>query len=241
MEPRLLLAADALQVGAVYIEADLGSDIRGDTFEVSFVGGADQTQLTHLVIDGDQHVPGLSLADAIFDIAPGGLGADHHIPLSIVSQQGIDEVTWQLVDGSSRLVFEFVGFEAGDKLVFTVDVDEIQDYEASYTEDEINDGVDPITSGIEFQGSLLVAEFQAPHYYDATANAEFRNRYDASLVGTGLDLPADDAGGQRDRTAGAVAEVVQEALPISLAGVVYAEMDLDLTQDAGEEGIADVT
>ncbi len=241
MEARLLLAADALRVGVVYIEEDLGSDIHGDTFEVSFVGGADQTQFTKLVIDGDQRDAGLSLADVIFDTAAGGLGADHHIPLSIVSHEGIDQVTWQLTDGSSRLEFEFVGFDAGDKLVFSVDVDEVQNYEAGYTQDEINDGLDPITSGIEFQGSLLVAEFQAPHFHEVTADAEFRNRYDADLAGTGLDLPADDSSGRRDRTAGAVGQAVQEPLPVSLAGVVYAETDLDLIQDAGEEGIAGVT
>ena len=50
MEPRRLLDADPLRVGAVYIEEDLGSDLHGDTFEVTFEGGAADTELTRLII-----------------------------------------------------------------------------------------------------------------------------------------------------------------------------------------------
>ena len=35
----------------------------------------------------------------------------------------------------------------------------------------INEGIDPITSGVEFQGSLLTASFVAPHYLTAEGNA----------------------------------------------------------------------
>ena len=40
MEGRQLLAADPLFVGAVYIEEDFGSDDLGDTFVITFEGGA---------------------------------------------------------------------------------------------------------------------------------------------------------------------------------------------------------
>ena len=35
-----MLSADPLFVGAVYIEEDIGSDVHGDTFELTFNGGA---------------------------------------------------------------------------------------------------------------------------------------------------------------------------------------------------------
>ena len=39
MEPRQLLAADPLHVGAVYVEEDSGSDLHGDSFYLTFQGG----------------------------------------------------------------------------------------------------------------------------------------------------------------------------------------------------------
>ena len=71
MEPRQLLAADPLYVGAVYIEEDIGSDAHGDTFELTFEGGAEGTQLTRVAIRTDQNLPGLSGGDLIFDTVEG--------------------------------------------------------------------------------------------------------------------------------------------------------------------------
>ena len=240
MEARTLLATDALHVGAVYVEQDLGSDLQGDLFEITFVGGADGTALTRVTIDGDQNHPGISVADTIFDTQLGGLGSDESIELWILSQTGIEDVRWFVDDGTSQLILDFVGFDAGDKFVFSVDVDEIQDFEDGMSVEETNEGVDPITSGIEFQGSRLIAEFSADHYFDGTASAEFRNRYDAQLEGSGLDLPADNANGQRDRTAGAVGELVQKPLPAQLSGYVYHDRDDDGRRESGEEGLANV-
>ena len=39
MEPRVLLDANPLQIGVVYIEADIGTDVHGDTFQLTFEGG----------------------------------------------------------------------------------------------------------------------------------------------------------------------------------------------------------
>ena len=41
----------------------------------------------------------------------------------------------------------------------------------------------------------------------------------------------------RDRTAGAITHAEQTPLPISLSGTVFADTDLDNTQDPGEVGI----
>ncbi len=53
MEPRLAMTADPIWVGGVYIEEDSGSDMHGDSFQITFKGGAAGTQLTRLTIDGD--------------------------------------------------------------------------------------------------------------------------------------------------------------------------------------------
>ena len=47
------MAADAIQIGGVYVEEDLGSDDHGDLFYITFQGGADNTELDRLTIDGD--------------------------------------------------------------------------------------------------------------------------------------------------------------------------------------------
>ena len=49
-----MLSASPLYVGAVYIERDSGNDQNGDTFLIKFAGGAEGTQLTRVVISGDQ-------------------------------------------------------------------------------------------------------------------------------------------------------------------------------------------
>src|SRR5262245_54701891 len=165
MEERRLLDADPIKVGVTYLEDDSGHDANGDTFQVAFEGGAPGTELTHLVIDGDHYAPGLSFGDMIFDTVKAGLGADGAFPLQIISSTGIGNVTWHVDDGSSQLTFDFQGFNAGDKLIFTVDVDEMQDFTPGTTDvNLINQGMDPIASGVEFQASKLLADFKAPHY-----------------------------------------------------------------------------
>lgn len=239
-----MLAADLLQVGAVFTEADLGSDMQGDTFEVTFAGGAPGTQLTQLIIDGDMEEAGFGEGDVIFDTEASGLGADNAFPFTLVSldtAQAGASVTATVQDGSTRLVIDLEEFYAGDRLIFSVDVDEVEDFDLSVNDLVlINDGIDPITSGVEFQGSILTAHFEAPHFHDAMGSGEFRNRYDDALHASGLDLPADDETGQRDRTDAAFAELQQIPIPVSISGTVYLDHDLDLEQDPGDRGLGTV-
>jgi protocatechuate 3,4-dioxygenase beta subunit len=250
MEERRLLAADPIKIGAVYLEEDSGSDLHGDTFEIQFEGGHPGSELTRLVIDTDHGPAGRSVGDLIFDTVQGGWGADEAFPLQIVSKTGIDQVTWHVEDGGTKLVFDFKGFHAGDKLVFSIDVDEIQDYDPAVADQNlINEGIDPITSGVEFQGSVLIGLFKESHHHDVQGQSEFRNLYDHLFVGSSLlkspsnpgGLPPDDYLGKRDRSTGTMATVQQVPLPITLSGYVYAEKDLDLVKDAGEAGIGGVT
>lgn len=238
------MAADLIQIGAVYIEEDIGSDLHGDMFYVTFRGGAPGTQLTRLTIDGDLHTPGFSLGDLFFDTEPGGLGADGSHPFRIESLQTANpnaKVVAHVQDGSTKLVLEFENFQAGDSLIFSIDVDEVQSYDPNETDlDVLNEGFDPITSGVEFQGTLLKAEFAAPHYEVAAGQDKFVNRYDAWLEQSGLPLPEDNVDGKRDRTAGGGFALQQVPKPVSLAGVVFVDANEDLIVQSGEQRLANV-
>jgi hypothetical protein len=250
MEERRLLDADPIKIGVTYLEADSGSDKHGDTFQVLFEGGAAGTELTQLVIDGEHTPGGLSVGDMIFDTIKGGLGADEAFPLQVISSTGIDQVSWQVSDGGTSLVFEFHGFQAGEKLIFSVDVDEVQQFDPNETNLQlINEGIDPIASGVEFQGSHLTADFQAPHYFDASGTGEFRNHYDPLFAGSQLlvsqgnqnGLPNDDFEGQRDRSTGTMLTVQQRPQPITIGGRVFADNNRNLVQDGSDFGLPSVT
>jgi len=242
MEPRLMLAFDVppLHVGAVYFEDGSGHDEVGDVIEVTFEGGAPGTQLTELVIQTDKFGDGLGLGDTFFDTAEGGPGAYGTGAPVVLDQTGIDQVDFQVSDGGTLLVIQFAGFDAGEKLVFSIDVDEQGAL-----------GPNAVAEGNEFEVSHLTASFIAPYYYDAQGGDIFLDYYDAKLTPTGLSLPPDDydppspymppsAEPGPIYTAGAVATLVQEPLPITIAGTVFEDVNLDNLQQPGEPGIAGV-
>ena len=245
MEPRLMFDAAPIWVGGVYVELDQGGDQRGDSFYITFNGGAPNTQLTRVVFNTDQNASGLGVADNLFDTADGGLGADHSFPFKIeqlVARDPNAKVTASVTDGSLQLILTFENFYAGDRLVFSIDVDEVQHFDPAESNlDEINLGLDPITSGVEFQGSKFQASFTAPHYQNIDGQAIFQNRYDTLLAPTNLSLPADNEGGLRDRSAGTAFSITQVPKPISIAGTVYVDNNINLKQDSGEIGIQGVT
>lgn len=230
-----MLAASVLpiQIGAVYYEDASGLDEVGDRFEITFSGGAAGTELKRLVIDTDKLGDGLTIGDCLFDTQPGGGGVFGAGDLVIVDKTGIDSVKFSVADGGTLLVFDFTGFHAGEKLVFTIDVDE-----------QAFSGSTAVAEGKEFEGTKLTATFSAAHFHDATDMARFFDDYD--LGGTGLNLPPDDyvPPGEEPhpvRTAAALFPLTQVPLPITLAGTVYEDIDLDNRRDAGETGLAGVT
>ncbi len=244
LEPRVLFNTDPIWVGAVYVEDDSGSDVHGDSFYISFNGGAAGTKLNRLEINLDQNAPGISIGDNIFDTVEGGLGVDHAAPFRVESLKTRDpnaRVIAQVEDGSMKMVLLFENFYSGDSLKFSIDVDEVQHLRGGTDVASINNGLDAITSGEEFDGSTLKASFTSPHFEDVETNGMFANDYDPMVAPSKLDLPADNAGGFRDRSAGVAATVVQTPKPISLAGTVYADNNRNLTQDNGESGIQGVT
>ena len=118
-----MLAADLLSLGAVYIEQDLGSDALGDTIEFSFSGGAEQTELRQIILSTDRIIPGLSSGDVVFDVAPGGLGADGSSAFAVLQKPANATVSSHVLDGSTQMTVDLSGFYAGDKLVISLDVD----------------------------------------------------------------------------------------------------------------------
>ncbi|PHR93855.1 MAG: hypothetical protein COA78_32650 [Blastopirellula sp.] len=243
LEDRKMLSADPILLGAIYVEEDAaGGDLFGDSFQITFQGGAADTEMTRAILDGDQianfgNLFGLSSGDVIFDTAVGGLGADGASPFKIVSKDGIDSVTATVSDGGTELILDFTGFDAGDKLVFSIDVDEVIIYNPA---DPASALLDPVTSGVEFHGTRLTADFTAPHFEDAQIDTTYVNAYDPLLIISGLDLPSDNENGNSDRTDGAFDSVVQQPKPISISGTVFHDVNLNLTQNVGDLGIPDV-
>ncbi len=246
MEPRQMMAGDVapqILLGAVYFEEATGDDTKGDVIEVSYVGGAAGTTLDRLTINGDKDGDGRSNGDVFFDIAAGGWGAFESVPLSIQQQVGFTITGVTVVDGGMSIVFDLEGFDAGEKLVFSIDVDEV----GSASRGTSN----ALAEGGEFEFSKLTGEFSAVGYRDLTLNGEFLDAFDpartAAQTATGLtlDLPNDRyalADNKIDRTAGAVAYGPQVPLAL-ISGYVYHDRDDDGVFDrtTGEEGIAGVT
>ena len=238
------MAAD-IHLGAVYFEEATGDDSAGDRIEVTFQGGEPGTQLTQIVIDTDKEGNGLSTGDLFFDISSGGLGAFNFAPLGIQTPQGFTVVSTQVSDGGTKLIINLSGFDAGEKLVFTIDVDEAQ-FVGGGTVD-----VNSLVEGGEFQRSKLTGTFMAPHYFDATGTGSFFDAYDANFAqaaqanGTQLNLPPDsymppDNSDREDRTAGAVVLIKQVARPVSLSGNVFHDVNMNNARDNGEVGIGGV-
>ncbi|MBX7166629.1 MAG: carboxypeptidase regulatory-like domain-containing protein [Pirellulales bacterium] len=234
LETRALMAAD-LHVGAVYYEEASGQDLASDRIEITFNGGPAGAQLTHLVIDTDKAGDGLTQGDPFIDISAGGKGVFAAIGFQVVSQTGIGSVNAQLSDGGQKLIFDFTGFDAGEKLIISLDFDE---------QGFFNDSASAVVEGEEFEGSKLTATFAAPHYFDLTDTSTFFDFY--NLSGTGLNLPPDnyvppETEGQEVRTAGTHWQGEMTPLPITIAGKVFNDLNANNNLDGGDSGIAGVT
>ncbi|MCC9656854.1 carboxypeptidase regulatory-like domain-containing protein [Rhodopirellula sp. JC737] len=253
LENRRLMVADPIHVGVVYLETDylesdqdVGSDSKGDRFILSFTGGAPGTELTELIIRTDKDGDGISVGDPIFDTEQGGRGKNGYHPFKVQTIDTIDgtpaDVTATVEDGGQILRLNFQGFSAGDRLEFTIDVDEVLRNLPDL--DEFNQRLDVITSGQEFQDSILEAHFEAPDYYTAEADAIFLNDFGDPAGQYGLDLPPDegtDIDSRPNRSAAAVGSATQTPIPASIGGFVYRDDNDSGTKDAGEVGLGGIT
>ncbi|TWU60273.1 Serine-aspartate repeat-containing protein D precursor [Rubripirellula tenax] len=246
LEARRLFAADPIHVGVVYLETDylesdqdVGSDSRGDRFILSFSGGAPDTELSEVKIITDKDGDGITVGDLIYDTEQGGRGKNGSHGFSIVRMTSADgreiDATAQVADGGQELVLRLSNFKAGDRLEFTLDVDEVLRNVVDLA--IFNDRLDVIASGQEFQDSILEATFNAPHFETAHADAIFENDYGDPESAFGLNLPPDEGTGpdsRPNRSAAAVASARQTAKPIELSGTVWVDNNLDSIRQAGE-------
>jgi serine-aspartate repeat-containing protein C/D/E len=247
LEPRRLFAVDVaphVLLGSVYFEEATGDDSKPDIIQVSFTGGAAGTTLNTLTINGDKRLDGLSDGDVFFDTAAGGLGAFQFDGLKIESANGFQVNGVTVVDGGTQIIFDLSGFDAGEKLVFSVDVDEAQ-----YV-DGPNVDSNSLVEGEEFQRSHLVGKFSAVGYVDLTLPAQYWDDFDTnfaqaySQTGLSLDLPNDKYTPEHDytdRTAGAIAHQAQIPLA-TISGWVYHDRSNDGVFNTGtEQAIGGVT
>jgi len=251
LEDRRVLSADPVVAGITYLEGDSGSDLEPDHFEITFQGGSDTTSMTSFVINGDQDNSGTrTVGDMIFhaNSSIAGAGDAFDFTFNTANSIGInadDILSYNVSKDGLRLEVFVKNFEAGDKLAFDIDVDEIE-----------NRRPDLIASGIEFETTQFNATFDDAHYDFITRNVSgpggistglFWDEYDAwfqtatGITGTALDLPADDATGHADRTDGAWLAYDLEEKPVSISGRVYHDQDTDCQQDSNEDGIEGVS
>ncbi|MCA9238726.1 MAG: carboxypeptidase regulatory-like domain-containing protein, partial [Planctomycetales bacterium] len=250
LEQRQLLAADGLSpqvlLGGVYFEEATGDDSEPDILQVSFVGGPAGTTLNQIIINTDKDGLGLSVGDLVFDTAPGGGGTDGFAsdPLEIISSEGFTVTGVSVNDGGTLVVIDLAGFEAGETLVFSVDVDE-------YQGDDPETGLpfyNSLVEGAEFQFSKLTGHFSAPGHVDLELSGTyydfFNGRRDTAETATGLELDLPDDryevdDDKTDRTAGAVAHAPLLELA-TLSGYVYHDRSDDGVYDASETPIPQV-
>lgn len=244
--------AEPIHVGVVFIETDFlesendtGGDSRGDRFILSFTGGAADTELTELRIRTDKDGDGISVGDPIFDTEDGGRGSGGNQNFEVVRIFTADgraaQVTATVEDGGQELVLNLENFRSGDRLEFTIDTDEV--LRNSLDLDIFNDRLDVITSGQEFQDSILEATFEAPHFETASTDALFVNDFGDPASVFGLDLPPDEGptvDSRPNRSAAAVGLATQTPSPIDISGTVFVDDNLDLIRQSDEAVIADV-
>jgi len=249
MEGRQLLAADMpavplLHVGSVYFEQASGDDAQPNILQFQFQGGAPGTQLTRIVIDGDKNHDGKSSGDVFFDTAPGGFGVFKSQPFEVVQANGFQVVDWQVVDGGMQLIIDLAGFEAGEILKISIDVDEFQYVNGSTID------VNAVAEGAEFQRSQFLATFKADQFQDVTTDVLFFDAFDSDFsaaqqrAGSTLGLPNDrylPTVDLSDMTAGAVATIAQPPKPITLSGIVFVDKNLNNTKETDESGLSGVS
>ncbi len=258
MEQRRVLSADPVVAGITYVEGDLGQDNTPDHFELTFEGGAATTQLTQFTINGDQDQNGVtSDGDMFFDIAPGLPGtsgsaafqfdATHSVGLTAADVLGVT-----ISDDGLTMTVDLANFEAGDKLAFTIDVDEQERFK-----------VDKIASGVEYEGTFFDAKFTDDNYTfeELSVNANepleggiiqqqqegiFYDEYDnllaegERLANGDLDLSFDNENGQQNRSAASLDAYELVEKPIMISGTVYHDEDIDCVHDEDEDGISGV-
>ncbi len=168
--------------------------------------------------------------------------------MTVVSHTGFQVLSVSATNGGTQIVITFQGFVPGDVLVLSANAEEVTAIDSATGTPTLA----PLVKGNDFQSSHLVGTFTAPHFENVTVNTAYVAGYDTLFAqndktsGSTLSLPPQDyeppsTEDQSDQTTGASVLVTQTPLPISLAGTVYSDPNLNNVQDPGEKGIAGVT
>ncbi|MDR2704528.1 MAG: hypothetical protein LBC02_02000 [Planctomycetaceae bacterium] len=251
MESRELLSAtpyvapDPINVGIVYHEDyyeglnnDEG-DIGGDTFIISWNGGAEGTTLDKVIIDLNKNPAFPNSSSVHFNIdgkIPNSDGTYYNFDAALDANDDNEIIVKSAVvsNDGKILTLEFDGFTADKNFYFKIDVDEISG--------EVQPTVDRLVSGSEIEGSHFTGIFSAKDYENNEFNFKLLNYYD--IADTNLELPPDafyDTTDDHDNTAGAIGTLsVQKPLSGSISGYVYEDVNNDGVKDADENGITDV-
>ncbi len=228
------VAPDPISIGVVYHEEYYkGSveDRNGDTFTVSWNGGAADTTLDKIVID-------LRTAKAkeimYFNVDPSSPQAKNGgaSPFTISSDDNGVFDGYSISADGQVLEIHFKNFSAGDVFTFKIDVN-LKD----------SNDILPLVPGAHFDGSKLTATFGSVKYETLTFQTNFADAFtDPSTFN--LSVPPDDyftdpENSRAAMTAGVVEKIpeTQKALPGSLSGYVYEDVNNDGIKAATEKGI----
>ncbi|MDR2641978.1 MAG: hypothetical protein LBC74_04215, partial [Planctomycetaceae bacterium] len=247
IEPREMLSAtpyeppELINVGVVfhedyYVEQNY-EDEGGDTFYVSWYGGADGTTLTELVIDLNVYDFSESLYFFADHEQPKGAYNTDPFGFTVSNDSEIIHSSYSL-EGDGLLTklticFEAGKFTSGKQFIFKIDVN-------SYS--NTTGDVESVLGGEHFKGSTIDAKFESENYKMLEVNGTFENIYD---VPPELRVPLDqydETSGQRNITAGAIEQATERQIPKegSISGYVYKDKNNNGQKNDGENGIADV-
>ncbi|MDR0337863.1 MAG: hypothetical protein LBI18_12315, partial [Planctomycetaceae bacterium] len=239
------VAPDPINVGLVYhedyyegVNNDEG-DLGGDTFIISWNGGAEGTTLDKVVIDLNKNPAYPNSSSVHFNIdgkIPNHDGTYYNFDANLDANDDNEIIVKSAVvsNDSKILTLEFDGFTADKNFYFKIDVDEISG--------EKQPTVDRLVSGNEIEGSRFTGIFSSKDYENNEFDFKLFNYYD--IADTNLALPPDafyDTTDDHDNTAGAIGTLpIQKPLSGSISGYVYEDVNNDGIKDSDENGIADV-
>jgi hypothetical protein len=249
MESRELLSASStINVGVTYIENASGTDAEtttnsgekvADLFEVTFTGGSSGTYLQTVTIN---------LTSAYFDTTSNTTGVYDYSAFKVVSGSGVTSseiASYSVTDGGSSITITFTAgtFSAGEKFIFSIDVDENSNNSSS--------AASTLTvEGNELCGSFNASLLNTGYKETDVSGTGFTDAYDTrfkNLDSTLASVLPNDAyttnnyyiptttssEGDAGYTAGDCGSATQVALP-TISGTVYT-VDYSLTNGTLKE------
>ena len=224
------VSPDPISAGLVFSEDNYDgqtNDTQPDTFIFGWVGGAEGTLCTQIVLDAKDGL--LFDLDLTSNVTNGKYGGFACVIDQTRSDSTIDFDKITITQTSEQIKLSFAdgyGLAAGQKLYFTVDLDRVI-ADSLYGSD---------VNGIDLQAYLTYsATFDHSQYSTPEIQGQgMSDSYETpeALVGV---LPTDgwnsDTENAENKTAGGFAEVVQTPLPCTITGTVWADLSLDCTVD----------